>query len=136
MLKTFWNRNKVFILGLLGAIALAIEPFAANSSEDVKWKVIGFAVLVAALSYFAKEWRGQGLSIVGILGNVSGVFVTVWNTGHFTWNQFILQMILAIITAAAPDPKSRGYENTPVIKEAKKEGEQISPAKLTSKPKE
>jgi MFS family permease len=135
MNTTFWNKYKVFIFGLLGAIALAIQPFATNTSEEVKWKVVGFAALVAVLSYFAKEWRGQGLSIVGILGNVSGVFVTVWNTGHFSWNQFILQIILAIITAAAPDPKSRGYENTEVIKDAKREGEQINPAQMTAKPK-
>lgn len=135
MLKEFWVKNKVFILGLLGSIALSIEPFAANSSDDVKWKVVGFSVAVAALSFFAKEWRGQGLSIIGIIGNISAVFVTVWNTGHFTWNQFILQLILAILTAAGADPKSRGYENTEVIKEAKKEGEAINPAQLTSKPK-
>jgi membrane protein implicated in regulation of membrane protease activity len=135
MIKTFWDKNKVFILGLLGAIALAIEPFAANTTDDVKWKVVGFAALIGVLSFFAKEWRGQGLSILGILGNVSAVFITVWNTGHFSWNQFILQAILAVLTAAGADPKSRGYENTQVIKEAKKEGEQINPAQLTTKPK-
>ena len=135
MLKEFWNKNKVFILGLLGSIALAIEPFAANTSDDVKWKVVGFAIGVATLSFFAKEWRGQGLSIVGIIGNISAVFVTVWNTGNFSWNQLILQLILAIITAAGADPKSRGYESSQVIKEAKKEGEEINPAQLTAKPK-
>jgi membrane protein implicated in regulation of membrane protease activity len=135
MIKPFWDKNKVFICGLLGSIALAIEPFAANTSDDVKWKVVGFSALVAVLSFFAKEWRGQGLSIIGILGNVSAVFVTVWNTGHFTWNQFILQLILAILTAAGADPKSRGYENSELIKEAKKEGEQMNPAQLTTKPK-
>lgn len=134
-MKSFWLKNKVFILGLLSAIALAIQPFASNTQEEVKWKVVAFAVLIATLSYFAKEWRGQGLSIVGILGNVSAVFVTVANTGNFSWNQFILQLILAILTAAGADPKSRGYENTPIIKEAKKEGEQLNPAQLTTKPK-
>ncbi len=136
MIKAFWNKNKIFILGLLGSLALAIEPFATTTTDDVKWRVIGFAVLMAVLSYFAKEWRGQGLSIVGIIGNSAGVFVTLQSTGHFTWNQFILQLILAIITAAMPDPKSRGYENTQVIKEAKQEGEAINPAQLTSKPKQ
>lgn len=134
-LKSFWNKNKVFILGLLGAIALGIEPFAANAADDVKWKVVGFSVAIAALSFFAKEWRGQGLSIIGIIGNMSAVFVTVWNTGHFTWNQFILQLILAILTAAGADPKSRGYESSQVIKDAKKEGEVINPAQMTHKPK-
>lgn len=135
MITTFWNKNKVFILGLLSAIALTIQPFAANTTEDVKWKVIGFAALVAVLSYFAKEWRGQGLSIVGIIGNTSAVFLTVLNTGNFSWNQLILQLILAILTASGADPKSRGYENTQVIKDAKKEGEQINPAQLTTKSK-
>lgn len=135
MKQTFWDKNKVFILGLLGAIALAIQPFTTATDEEVKWKIVGFAALMAVLSYLAKEWRGQGLSIIGIIGNLSAVFITVHNTGQFSWNQFILQSIIAIITAAGADPKSRGYENSPTIKEAKREGEAINPAQLTAKPK-
>lgn len=135
-MNTFWDKYKVFILGALGSIALAIEPFATNAPNDVKWKVVGFAALMGLLSFFAKEWRGQGLSIIGVLGSLSAAFVTVYNTGNFTWNQFILQAIIAAIAAVGADPKSRGYENTDTIKDAKKEGEQITPAQFTAKPKE
>lgn len=132
-MKHFWDKNKVFILGALGAIALALEPFINNTNEELKWKVVGFAALMAVLSFLAKEWRGQATSIIGILGNLAGVFVTVQNTGKFTWNQFILQAIVAIIAAVSADAKSRGYENTDVIKAAKVEGEKINPAQLTNK---
>jgi membrane protein implicated in regulation of membrane protease activity len=133
MIKSFWDKNKVFILGALGAIALALEPFINDTSDEMKWKVVGFAALMAVLSYLAKEWRGQAMSIIGIIGNLAGVFVTVQQTGKFTWNQFILQAIVAIIAAVSADAKSRGYENTETIKAAKREGEQINPAQLTNK---
>jgi hypothetical protein len=130
-MKQFWDKNKVFILGALGAIALALEPFINKTDDELKWKMVGFAALMAVLSYLAKEWRGQATSIIGILGNLAGVFVTVQQTGKFTWNQFILQGIVAIIAAVSADAKSRGYENTAVIKAAKVEGEKINPAPLT-----
>jgi membrane protein implicated in regulation of membrane protease activity len=133
MLNTFWDKNKVFILGLLGAIAVTLEQFINNPDNDIKWKVVGFAALMAVLSYLAKEWRGQSTSIIGILGSLAAAFVTVQNTGKFTWNQFILQAVVAVIAAVASDAKSRGYENTETIKSAKREGEQINPAQLTNK---
>lgn len=135
MQQTFWDKNKVFILGLLGAAALTLQQFVGQPDDDVKLKAVGFALLMTVLSFLARNWRGQGLSIAGIIGNLAGVFVTIQETGQFSWVQFILQGIIAIIAAAGADPKSRGYENTAVIKEAKKEGEQIQPASLTAKPK-
>lgn len=135
MQKTFWDKNKVFILGLLASIAVVLQQFVGQPDSDVKWKAVGFAVMMAILSYLARNWRGQGISIIGIIGNLAGVFVTIHETGQFSWIQFILQGSIAIIAAAGADPKSRGYENTPVIKDAKKEGETIQPASLTAKPK-
>ncbi len=70
-MKQFWNSHKVFILGLLGSIAVALEPFINNTEDELKWKIVGFAALMAALSYLAKEWRGQTISILGILGNLA-----------------------------------------------------------------
>lgn len=136
MVTTLWNKNKVFILGLLGAIALAIQPFASNTNEEVKWKVIGFAALVATTSYFARNWRGQSVSILNIIGQIAAAITIVLESGNFRWDQMILQIIIGAIAFAAPDPKSRGYEHTATIKDAKKEGEQIVPAQLTTKPKE
>lgn len=131
-MKAFWDKNKVFILGLLGAVALALQPFIEASSDDLKWKSVGFAALMAALAYVAKEWRGQTISIIGILGNLAGVYVTIQQTGAFTWNQFILQGVVAIIAAVSADAKSRGYEQTPTIKQAKIQGEINNPASLTN----
>ncbi|HTE32718.1 MAG TPA: hypothetical protein VK666_20195 [Chryseolinea sp.] len=138
MQLTFWQKNKVFLLGLLAAFAAGITPFVqtASTSEQVKWTTVGFAAGLAILSYLAKEWRGQGLSIVGILGNAAGVITTLLSTGgHIDPVQLVLQLLLSVIAAAGADPKSRGYEQSTVIKEAKKEGEEIQPASLTAKPK-
>ena len=141
-MKEFWIKNKVFILGLLSAIAVAITPFTqtAEQSEEVKWTAVGYAVLTAVLSYLARNWRGQGLSILGFVGNAAGVAATLLLKGGDLNNQtfiiqLLLQSLLTGIAAAGADPKSRGYEKTEIIQEAKKQGEEIQPADLTSKPK-
>ena len=132
-MKQFWNSNKVLILTLLASIAVTVQEFTTQAEVD--WKVVGFAVLMTALSFFAKEWRGQGLSITGIVGTLAATFITVQQTGTFSWIQFSTSAILAILAAAGADPKSRGYEASPTIQEAKKDGEIINPASLTAKPK-
>lgn len=138
----FWNKNKVFILGLLSALAVAITPFVqdANQSEEVKWSTVGFAAMMALLAYLANSWRGQGLSILGIVGNIAGVATTLLTQGTEIHSknfimQLIIQTFLAIIAAAAPDPKNRGYEQQPAIKEAKIQADAEKPAPLTTKPK-
>lgn len=130
-MKQYFQSNKVFIFGLLGAIAVTLQEFISDTG--ISFKVIGFAVLMAALSYLAKEWRGQGLSITGIAGNLAAVFITVYQNGEFTWVQFALQAVIAIIATASPDPKSIGYEKTDIITQAKIQGEKINPAQLTKK---
>jgi hypothetical protein len=130
--KSYFNKNKVFILGLLSAIAVSLQQFV-GTELSVDYKVVGFASLIAVVSYIANQWRGQGLSITGIIGNAATVFITQHSTGQFSWEQFILQTIILIISLSSPDPKSRGYENTRAIVDAKKKGEEITPAKLTAK---
>lgn len=135
MTQTFWDKHKVLILGALGAALLIVQQFMDNGVEKVDWKSLGFAAFIAIVGYIGRELRGQGMTITGIIGTVAYVFHNEWGTDTFTWDKFILAAILAIGTTALPDFKSRGYENTEVIKQAKKEGEQIQPAKLTAKPK-
>lgn len=127
----FWNKNKVFILGLLGAIGLALQQFIDKPQLD--YKVLAFALFMAVLSYFASQWRGQGLSITGIIGTVANTAYIMLNNNTFSWSQLLIQCVVLIIAMASPDPKSRGYENTEVIKAAKAEGERIQPSDLTSK---
>lgn len=112
-------KNKVLLMGLLGAIAVAIQGFTAQA--EVQWRAVGFAVLMAGLSYIANEWRGQGVTILGISGTLAYTFVQLNQTGTFTWNQFILMSIAAILAAVAPPPKPAIYEENPAIKRAKQE---------------
>jgi hypothetical protein len=127
---TFWDTYKVFIIGLAGAALVALQQFAFQ--PEISWKAVGLAVGLALVGYIAQNWRGQSLSIIGIIGNAAFAFTSVHETGNFTWSQFIIQLLLVFGFAAMPDPKSRGYENTAVIKNAKVEGEQNVPAALTN----
>lgn len=119
--------NKVFLVGLAGALALALQQFLGT--PDVNWKAVGFAGLIAVLSYVANAWRGQGVTILGIIGTVSGVFVTLNQTGTFSWQQFFLTSVAAILAAVAPPPKLLEYEKSEPIEEAKAEAEDIKEKK-------
>jgi len=130
-MKNWFNQNKVFLMGLLSAIAIILQPFLMET--EINWASVGLAAGLTVLSYLAKEWRGQGLSITGIIGIAADTVYQLQTTGTFTWERAILGIIVAILAAAAPDPKSRGYEHTPTIVQAKKQGEAIVPAKLTEK---
>lgn len=118
-MNNFFNKNKVLLLGLLGAAAVAIQGFIGQA--QIEWKAVGFAVLMAVLSYIANEWRGQGVTIIGILGTLAYTFVQLQQTGTFTWNQFILMGIAAILAAVAPPPKPLTYEENPMITRAKED---------------
>ena len=115
--QTFIQKNKVFLLGLLSAIALTVQQFATQ--PEVDYKVIGYAAIMAILSFIANQWRGQGVTVMGIIGTLAGAFVTIQSTGHFTWNQFILSAIAALLAAVAPPPKPLSYEHNDNIVAAK-----------------
>ena len=119
MIKNFFTKNKVLLLGLLSAIAVAIKGFTAG--PEIQWKAVGFAALMAALSYIANQWRGQGVTALGIMGTLAYTFVQLNQSGTFTWNQFILMSIAAILAAVAPPPKPVTYEENPMIEKAKEE---------------
>ncbi len=117
-IKTFLGSNKVFILGLLAALAVALQQFIGEAAVD--WKSVGLAGGMAILSYIANQWRGQGLTITGILGTLSYVFISNWGGGHIDWSQMILMSVVAILGAVAPPPKSGSYEKSDAIVKAKK----------------
>ena len=109
-MKAFFEKYKVFILGLLGSITIAIQSLMANNPAETDTKVYLFAGLIAVLSFVANEWRGKGVTLIGVIGTLAGVFVTQWQTGKFSWVQFILFGVVAILAAAAPPPKPASYE--------------------------
>lgn len=126
-MSDFLLKNKVFLLGLAAAITVVLQQFLGQ--PEVDWKVVGYAAFMAVLSYIANAWRGQGVTIAGIIGTLAGTFVAIQQTGNFTWNQFIISSIAAILAAVAPPPKLLEYEESEPIKEAKKEAVEIKEIK-------
>jgi hypothetical protein len=122
---TFFTANKVFILGLLASIAVVLQQFLMEPSID--WKTVGLAAGIAVLSYVANLWRGQGVTILGIIGTLAYVFVQNLTSGiPLDWSKIILMAVVAIISAVAPPPKSINYEKSPVIEKAKEQAAVIT----------
>lgn len=119
---TFWEKYKVFIFGLLGSIALALnELLNETGGEGQATRVYLYAALMAALSFISTEWRGQGVSLTGIIGTLAGVFVALETTGSFSWFQFIISGIMAVLAAVASPAKPLTYEKNRAIVQAKKD---------------
>lgn len=135
MNTTFWDKYKVLIMALIGALTITLQEFIGDTGP-VNYPALLLALGLTILAFFAKEWRGQGMTITGIIGVAADTIYTLYQTGSFSWERAGLLFLVAVGTAAVPDPKSRGYEHTEVIKQAKAEGEQINPAALTAKPKQ
>lgn len=88
------------IVGLAGAIGLALQQFLGQPTVDVK--VILLAVLIAALGYLGTTLKGKGLTVGGIVGVVSYAAYIVYNSGSFSWSEFALTAIIAILALVAP----------------------------------
>lgn len=96
-MKSLIQKNRVVILAFMSAIILVLQQVMATKETD--WKVIGFAALTAVLGVMANQWKGKGITILGILGNLAGVFQTIQATGKFTINELILASLLALLTS-------------------------------------
>jgi ABC-type branched-subunit amino acid transport system permease subunit len=88
------------IAAILGAIALILQQYVGK--EDVDFKVIGFAVLIAVLGVVSVYLKGKTSSIAVILGTVGYTLYDMLSGGTFTWEQFIITGLLAVITVLAP----------------------------------
>lgn len=131
MKSTFFNDNKVMIVGLLSAVALALNEIFVKG--DYNTKALVFSAFIAALSFLANNLRGQWSTIAGILGTSLSTYLTMDQTGTISWPQLILQAVIAILAVVAPPAKSRGYEHTTTIENAKYQGERIKPTTIGSK---
>lgn len=88
------------IAGIAGAVALVLQQFLGQPTVDIK--VILLAVLMAILGYLGTTLKGKGLTVGGIIGVVSYAAYTVYNSGQFSWGQFALTAIIAILALIAP----------------------------------
>jgi hypothetical protein len=119
MNTTFWNRWKVFIIGLASSIVFALQELLSKTQAEQDTKVYLYAVLMAALSFVATQWRGQGMTLIGIVGTLAATFVSLNQTGNFSWTQFIIYGLAAVLSAVAPPPKPQTYETDKDIVQAK-----------------
>jgi hypothetical protein len=126
MNTSFWNTYKVLIVGLLSAVALALSDVFQTGGATTKGLV--FAAFIAALSFLANNLRGQWASIAGIIGTTLATYITMDQTGTVSWQQLILQAVVALLAVVAPPAKSRGYEHTMTIEQAKAAGERARPS--------
>lgn len=88
------------IAGIAAAVALALQQFLGNSEASTQ--VILMAVLLAVLGVVGTQLKGKGLTIAGIIGTLAYTFVTVYNGEAFTWKEFILASVIAILSLVAP----------------------------------
>ena len=131
-MQDFLNKYKVLIIGLLMAVALPVQELISTGTTSTR--VLVFASFTAALSYIARNFRGQWATIFGLLGTTLATYISMYNNGTVSWEQLILGFVIALLAALTPPAKSRGYENTPEIKAAKKEGEIAVPTSADPKP--
>lgn len=97
IMKYFIQKNYVFISAIVSALILTLQQFIGTTSID--WPAIAYAAFVAIVGTVANEWKGKGITIAGIIGTVANTFITVENTGNFTWDQFMLSVLVAVLTA-------------------------------------
>lgn len=124
-MKEWFNAHKVLILGLLASVALPINDLITQGETSTK--VIVFSAITAILTFLARNLRGQWVTIAGILGTTFTYYITMDSTGNIEWGKIIMFVVMQVFAIVAPPAKSRGYEHTDIIAEAKAEGEQIKP---------
>lgn len=94
-LASFWQKNKVFILGLLTFVAVSVQQLIFASSPD--YKAIGYSAAIAVFTYFARHLTGKIASIIGAVGTSFASIVPSLESGaHVGWAQIGIQTIIAV----------------------------------------
>lgn len=96
-MKNFIQKNYVFLIGLMGAVSLFLEQAVTNQQKDIK--VIMLGVLMAAIGYIANAWKGGGITVTGIIGSLSIVFLQLHESGNIDWTMFGLLAVTKVMAA-------------------------------------
>lgn len=110
-IESFFSGNKVFILGSLSAIGVVIQQYVTQATID--FKVVGFAIVIAVLSYLAKALTGTVASIVGIIAGVATTVSQVAAGGKISLGTLILSTALAVIGVVTSGAQSTKVATTP-----------------------
>src|ERR1700749_2617289 len=94
-IEAFLSGSKVFILGSLAAAGVVLQQYVTQPTVD--YKVLGFAVLIAILSYLAKNLKGSVASLLGVVSSAVLTISQVAVGGSVSWTQLILSTVIALI---------------------------------------
>lgn len=106
--EQFLEGNKVFFLGLLGAIGTAITGFIG---QTVNYEILGLAAVIAGLSYASKTLTGKVASLIGVVGSsLVTVYTAVSNHGQVNVQQLVITAVaatLAVVSGGASSTKAQ-----------------------------
>lgn len=102
-IKEFIAKNIVLVIAILSGMVIVLQQ--AFSDPSMNWTAIGFAIVLMILGKIANAWRGQGLTISGIIGTAAAAFVDTWNGGQFSLKQFIISLAIALLLAVVASLK-------------------------------
>jgi hypothetical protein len=136
-MKNWLNQNKVFLIGLLQLlITTGIEVFDGTGTHSTF--LIAYSFSVAVLTYFANNLRGQWASIITtVLNSVVVVGSLHDSQTPLTREVILLQVVLPftfnLVGLFNTSPaKSRNYEHSQPIVDAKLQAKEITEAKKTA----
>ena len=129
-MKDFLMKNKVFIIGLF--IALLTSIYEISSQSDPSPWILGWSVVIALLSFLAKNLRGQTASIISlVLASAMSFFESHGTPDNLSFKEIVIRyaiplLILILGLFNSSPPKTTGYEKTPTIEKAKEQGDLIT----------
>lgn len=123
MLKTIWDKYKIFVLGATVAVIQAIVGLNQPDTK-VQWFTIALAAVTALSAWAARNLRGQVMSIAGIIfGSATYILQAVQaHTPVDVQHIFFLaleQIGILLGGYAMPPLKPLTYETNKVIEQAK-----------------
>lgn len=94
------NKTTTLVGSIIAAIILVLQQ--ALGQPTVDWKVIGISVLITVGGIVGTFLKGRGATFWGAIGVTIFTFINVYQSGSFTWNEFILTALIAIGSLFAP----------------------------------
>lgn len=107
-IKDFIYKNIVLVIAVLSGAIIILQQ--ALTDTGMSWMAIGFAITIMVLGKIANAWKGQGLTITGIIGTAAAAFVDTWNGGEFSIKQFIISLGIAILMAIVASLKPQSIK--------------------------
>jgi hypothetical protein len=131
--------TKVFIIGLIQFLLTTIVELMTTHQNDASPYVIGYSALIAILTYFGRNLRGQAASVVTAIASSLVSYFNLHSTpGAVDFRELSIQVMnlaATIIGIFSTSPvKSIGYEHTDVIMRAKAQGENLVATPAPPKP--